>query len=190
MRLRRDIGDRSTYDSVRGLSIHISSTDVLHRFCTNKEFQQHLSRHRHALSLDEDEDEMRQCPVPSCGIHSFRTYDLLSHLVVFHRIPICGSTNHTLLRSIRLPVVTETQPLIPMDSNFDLTHIHDNDTVPASMSAATTPPSNLPADDRMDIDTDADTDAVPPETTGPSVRKKKSKVGSFLHYRFFISDLN
>ncbi|KAI0309600.1 hypothetical protein OF83DRAFT_1183561 [Amylostereum chailletii] len=44
------------------------------------------------------------CPVPSCGTRIFSHFDLLTHIVCVHRLPVCGSTTATLTRTLQLPV--------------------------------------------------------------------------------------
>lgn len=62
-------------------------------------FVRHLKGHENAI----DTDDLGCCPVPSCGTRKFNRFDLLFHMVVLHRVPICGSTSHTVVRRLRLP---------------------------------------------------------------------------------------
>ncbi|KAJ7441082.1 hypothetical protein FB451DRAFT_1377387 [Mycena latifolia] len=98
------------------------------QFCRNQDFQLHLSRHQNEILLNPE--EMRLCAVPSCGTQSFNAHDYLVHLVVFHRVPICGSTNHTSIRRLRLPKVEE-----PMDVDVvDFAHLYDDVEQPSGSS--------------------------------------------------------
>lgn len=61
----------------------------------------------HAAKLNSD---INLCPVPSCGTKSFSERELLEHMVAFHRVPVCGSTGHILVKRLRLPGVEENEP--------------------------------------------------------------------------------
>ncbi|KAJ7757969.1 hypothetical protein B0H16DRAFT_1689428 [Mycena metata] len=84
-------------------------------------FKSHLEGH-----LGEDDVI---CPVPACGSKVFTEFDLVMHLVAFHRLPLCGSTNHTVARRLRLPVAPSDSPTPVVDlthSVVDLAHSDDS----------------------------------------------------------------
>lgn len=77
------------------------------------------------------------CPVPSCGSKVFTEFDLVMHLVAFHRLPLCGSTNHTVVRRLRLPVAPSDSPTPVVDlthSVVDLAHSDDSMDVDSQLS--------------------------------------------------------
>ncbi|KAJ7041848.1 hypothetical protein C8F04DRAFT_1176933 [Mycena alexandri] len=82
------------------------------------EFQKHLKTHDELI----EESDQNLCPVPSCGSKTFNRHDLLFHLVSFHRVPICGATNHTVVRRLRLPEVIAAPE---QSAAVDLTHGSD-----------------------------------------------------------------
>ncbi|KAF8192734.1 hypothetical protein K438DRAFT_855713 [Mycena galopus ATCC 62051] len=80
----------------------------MRQFFTNKEFQTHLKIHSEEKIAAAAEEK---CPVPSCGTHRFEgAFEFLWHMVVYHRVPICGSTNHSAIRRLRLPTREDTDP--------------------------------------------------------------------------------
>ncbi|KAF7289187.1 hypothetical protein MIND_01379800 [Mycena indigotica] len=82
------------------------------QFITNNAFQLHLHLHlAHVVAMKQP----RTCPVPSCGPTMFDAFDLLTHMVVFHRVPICGSTKHIRRRQLRLP--KREDMLTPMEED-------------------------------------------------------------------------
>ncbi|KAJ7474523.1 hypothetical protein B0H11DRAFT_2035750 [Mycena galericulata] len=91
------------------------------QFISNGEFFRHLQSH----SSDIDDSDEHQCPVPSCGTRSFSAFDFKTHLVAFHRVPVCGSFNVVNVRRLRLPTVPAPAPVpaVPVD----LTHLTDVD---------------------------------------------------------------
>ncbi|KAJ7430543.1 hypothetical protein B0H11DRAFT_2135202 [Mycena galericulata] len=97
--------------------LHI--TQRMEQFLTPWTFQKHLQLHD---GLIEDNDE-NLCPVPHCGTHKFSRFDLMTHIVAFHRLPLCGATNHTTVRRLRLPVLVTAAPL----PTVDLAHLHNDD---------------------------------------------------------------
>ncbi|KAF7335411.1 hypothetical protein MVEN_02193900 [Mycena venus] len=82
------------------------------QFHRNQEFQLHLSRHEREIW---NKDEDRPCSVPSCGLQTFDAQDMLRHLVVYHRVPICGATSHIRFRRLRLPEEPEARAEDPQD---------------------------------------------------------------------------
>ncbi|KIJ67370.1 hypothetical protein HYDPIDRAFT_37908 [Hydnomerulius pinastri MD-312] len=63
------------------------------------DFASHLRCHVDAL----EPSAKHECPAPSCGTEMFTKHDLLHHLVCQHRLPVCGSTNHSVVRRLKLP---------------------------------------------------------------------------------------
>ncbi|KAK0465130.1 uncharacterized protein EV420DRAFT_1512930 [Desarmillaria tabescens] len=61
----------------------------MHQFRDNGVFARHMFA-QHLGNLDKTPTTM--CPVPSCGTHPFTFFDLLYHLVAFHRLPIVGTS--------------------------------------------------------------------------------------------------
>ncbi|KAJ7108591.1 hypothetical protein C8R44DRAFT_884651 [Mycena epipterygia] len=115
----------------------------MQQFVRNQDFQLHLSRHRREI-LNGDDSEVRECPVPSCGTHTFTAHDLLYHVVVFHRLPICGSTNHTRFRRLRLPTLEDTQPPMQVDA-VDLAHLHDDEPSGSASTSVSVPTASTTA---------------------------------------------
>ncbi|KAJ6494605.1 hypothetical protein DFH09DRAFT_1206539 [Mycena vulgaris] len=66
-------------------------------------FQAHVQTHDE-LILDNAEN---LCPVPSCGTHTFSRFDLMAHLVAFHRVPLCGARSLLTVRRLRLPTLIQ-----------------------------------------------------------------------------------
>ncbi|KAJ6591628.1 hypothetical protein DFH09DRAFT_180020 [Mycena vulgaris] len=89
----------------------------MHQWLKTTLFVKHIQTH-----LDDIEDDDNLCPIPSCGTHKFSRFDLLYHLVAFHRLPMCGSTNHTVVRRLRLPT-----PHVDPIPAVDLAHLDDDD---------------------------------------------------------------
>jgi hypothetical protein len=62
---------------------------------------------------------MTTCSISSCSSHLFTWFDLLYHVVFFHWILICGSTKHTSVRWLHLPLIDKevsTAPGINIDA--------------------------------------------------------------------------
>lgn len=78
------------------------------------------------------------CPVPSCGTKLFTDFELRTHLVAFHRLPVCGTTRHTLVRHLRLP----SPPDAPAP-RVDLAQLTDVD-LPAAMEVDARDPDDAP----------------------------------------------
>ncbi|KAJ7629713.1 hypothetical protein DFH06DRAFT_708967 [Mycena polygramma] len=102
------------------------------QFLTPWAFQKHLHTHDE-LIVDDDKN---LCPVPSCGTHRFSRFDLLTHMVSFHRVPICGATHHTVVRRLKLPPVPAA---LPEQAPVDLTHLHSDDDDNATTVTERTP---------------------------------------------------
>nr|GAT56427.1 predicted protein [Mycena chlorophos] len=82
------------------------------QFISTADFQLHLQLHQTQIATHNDPIP---CPVPSCGPTTFGPLELLTHLIVYHRVPICGSTKHTSYRQLRLPspqhlITAEVEP--------------------------------------------------------------------------------
>ncbi|KAF7348622.1 hypothetical protein MVEN_01380200 [Mycena venus] len=90
---------------------------------------QNVSKHDNELA-----ETGNPCPVPSCGTRKYSQFDLETHLVAYHRLPMCGSTNHTKIRRLLLPPVPIIEPVKPVD----LAHLDDDDapTAPAPAPAS------------------------------------------------------
>ncbi|KAJ7769407.1 hypothetical protein B0H16DRAFT_255257 [Mycena metata] len=80
------------------------------------------------------------CPVPSCGTRRFTLFDFQTHLVAFHRVPVCGRKNRSKFARLKLPpppppAVAAAAPA------FDLTHstvtVPDSTALAAAALAAT-----------------------------------------------------
>ncbi len=55
------------------------------------------------------------CPVPSCGTHQFTFFDLVYHLVAFHRLPVMGTLRYARNQNVRkllLPVLDDDGQLV------------------------------------------------------------------------------
>ncbi|KAJ7656859.1 hypothetical protein DFH06DRAFT_1132083 [Mycena polygramma] len=81
----------------------------------------HFKKHLESHMLDFPVDGKTMCPVPSCGRQLFTEFELGTHIVAFHRLPLYGSTHHSVVRRLRLP----SAPSAPAAAPFDLTHISD-----------------------------------------------------------------
>ncbi|KAJ7176267.1 hypothetical protein C8R43DRAFT_1197899 [Mycena crocata] len=108
-------------------------------FCTNESFRLHLTGHYNEVVSNPG--AQRECPVPSCGTHTFDALELLTHMVVFHRVPICGSDKHTNFRRLHLPNADDVQPVMDTEP-VDLAHL--NQQAP-SESGPTPSGSTVPA---------------------------------------------
>ncbi|KAJ7282354.1 hypothetical protein C8J57DRAFT_1295187 [Mycena rebaudengoi] len=104
----------------------------MHQFLKNAAYFVHLKTH---LADINEAQASNLCPVPSCGTHKFSGHDLLTHLVAFHRVPVCGTTNHTRVRRLRLPDI----PPPPEPVVVDLAHLHDGDNDPMDIDAVPPP---------------------------------------------------
>ncbi|KAJ7268710.1 hypothetical protein B0H12DRAFT_1096239 [Mycena haematopus] len=95
----------------------------MRQFTSNESFFRHLGTHDASI-----EDDNNLCPVPSCGTHNFSRFDLETHLIAFHRVPLFSTTRATAMRRLKLPppptLPDATRPVI------DLAHLHDQDTGP------------------------------------------------------------
>ncbi|KAK0223451.1 hypothetical protein IW262DRAFT_1366964 [Armillaria fumosa] len=75
-----------------------------HRSVNLSYFQTHLMR-QHLVHLDSHTTTV--CPVPSCGTHDFSLFDLATHLVTFHCLPVAGTLQSSHLNILRLPVLDQ-----------------------------------------------------------------------------------
>ncbi|KAJ7850429.1 hypothetical protein B0H13DRAFT_1729339 [Mycena leptocephala] len=137
-----------------------------------QDFQLHLSRHRQEIV---NANAPRQCPVPSCGLHEFDTaHEFLRHLVVFHRVPICGSTNHRLHRRLRLPKVEVEEGPGPA---LDLAHLFDQsddgEVVQSKPSAKAKGKQRRIDDSDDDSDGESDDDGEGPAPSAKAKGKRK-----------------
>ncbi|KAJ7760035.1 hypothetical protein B0H16DRAFT_1720260 [Mycena metata] len=77
------------YDDTRDIAVR------MRQFERNQDFQSHLDGHRKDILNSVEETQQRSSA-------AYRP-----HYVMFHRVPICGSTKHTNLRRLRLPAIAE-----------------------------------------------------------------------------------
>ncbi|KAJ7509834.1 hypothetical protein B0H11DRAFT_1791320, partial [Mycena galericulata] len=103
--------------------------------------QQHFRGHLEYHANDLDQDAKHPCPVPSCGTKRYTLFEFKTHLVAVHRLPICGSTSHTVVRRLKLPVAPSETPT----PSVDLTHAADflPDADPAAASGSNDAPAPL-----------------------------------------------
>lgn len=87
-------------------------------------FQRHLSQ-QHLLDSD-----TTLCPVPSCGMHKFSPYELATHLVLFHHLPVVGTLRSVETNTLRLPTLDK-------DGGLDLMLVHNGGSaVPSKRSTS------------------------------------------------------
>ncbi|KAF8207279.1 hypothetical protein K438DRAFT_431447 [Mycena galopus ATCC 62051] len=83
----------------------------------NDNYYNHLQIH------DQDVDEDKNiCPVPSCGKHEYSRFDLETHLIAFHRVPLYSTKQNSILRRLNLP----PPPSDPDAPAVDPAHLHDD----------------------------------------------------------------
>ncbi|KAJ7746494.1 hypothetical protein DFH07DRAFT_832797 [Mycena maculata] len=97
----------------------------MHEFLTVESFFRHIRQHLDEMS----DEETQQCPVPHCGVHEFTGFELKTHMVAFHRIPLFGSKNTVKVRTLKLPP-------IPVPEPFPAATIEMDVDVPAPPTAA------------------------------------------------------
>ncbi|KAK7019955.1 hypothetical protein R3P38DRAFT_1233044 [Favolaschia claudopus] len=94
--------------------------DRMRQFFSNRDFVRHLEKHIEEI---EDQEDGHQCPVPSCGPTKFTLHEFTFHLIAFHRLPVCGGTNHTIVRRLNLPAPPAA---VPVEApSVDLAHLED-----------------------------------------------------------------
>ncbi|KAK0460972.1 uncharacterized protein EV420DRAFT_1477844 [Desarmillaria tabescens] len=88
-------------------------------FSRMKQFRDNTiySRHVFQQHLNDLEDDSA-CPVPSCGIHVYSVFDLVYHLVLYHRLPLVGTNPSRNTRKLRIPTKDDAGKLvIPLAQN-------------------------------------------------------------------------
>ncbi len=83
------------------------------RFCENTIYSRHVFQ-QHINDLEGDS----VCPVPSCGTHVYSLFDLVRHLVLYHRLPLVGTRPGRKTRKLRIPTMDDAGNLIiPLTQN-------------------------------------------------------------------------
>ncbi|KAJ7471050.1 hypothetical protein FB451DRAFT_1252878 [Mycena latifolia] len=111
------------------------------QFLTNGVFSTHVKAHAREID-DADDDAEFECPVPSCGTDKFTALAYKTHMIAYHRIPLCGIGRKQLVRRLMLPSIA---PPPPLNAPVDFTHLTDNMDVDRDTSAPEPAPAPQPA---------------------------------------------
>lgn len=112
-------------------------------------FQRHLSQ-QHLLDSD-----TTLCPVPSCGTHEFSLYELATHLVLFHRLPVVGTLRSVETNTLRLPTLDK-------DGGLDLVLVHNRGSAVPSKCSTSDDDNQAGPSKKPQIDTDNECPGITP----------------------------
>ncbi|KAJ7229884.1 hypothetical protein GGX14DRAFT_344441, partial [Mycena pura] len=73
------------------------------QFVRSDRLARHVQKHMDEVDEQLEESTPLLCPVPSCGTHDFERVEFMTHMISFHRIPLCGTFRVASVRRLKLP---------------------------------------------------------------------------------------